>query len=868
MNTSLKPFLRGIAMIGLTVLLTACMDDLFNSSFSVESIQNNKRYVGLHGEPAPNPAGTTTMPEQLVISYDSFTANADVYLNGQQIGHLFSYGSNQATLDVARVSSFLRQGRNLLLVDPLGFGPQVTFTFDNAGPMIDVLDVNCLDGDCAQVNDGDVELTVRAQDTTSVSEVLLVTHDYQWNGITDGGWNPRGIPFNIESVNGLPLYQTSTVRENDQIPNWTAFSAGTVYPLSKNKDGSWSGTVPEATLYELRAVDSYGYETRDFYLSANEKINNVFKLKINKDLLDNLVPIAAPLIEGMHIYAPQSMKQYNKSHPNDPEAVSSDLLDTMSRFWRQDAIFYNEVGASTTNRDDCGYIDTNTYSGASDGVVFNCTNQDGSHCRDGNWVIPSDVSHKSGRCSRIVLWRLELDGVDVLQFSLDPNNQSVLRLDMQLVRRDKGRALYTDMGIRHVRCGRQTYCTNTDWLGRCTNTAFHTDAYCRDDGGASYLGVGLGDLRVRANSGNPRGGVLVDIHNGNLDLETRNLRLNLSGLSIGSALDIFIGALAGILDGLFVSIVESVLQENMQDFILGADLFLETDQQDPPDPSLVMQSEAYQVYTNADGNAATETEWFMQYAGFFKALKQHPEVAPVLGSRFVPEGVRAPLDSPSVLDVSLNVNIINQALMSLYRSGVTHITVTNLKYDKEPLVHFGPSVSDAFDTVANGDQRVALVPATPGMFEMGNAVDGSSATLYYRNAQMNIETYRNGAWERDFEVNVDIRAGVYMTAKDGKFQMTILGSPDLQINSIKAQGAASFLPDNVLRNLIQFGIDLVMNVAVPQIADTFAEIDYPPIAGPEGTELENFEFLLKTDKIEANNNRHLNFALSLEVEEN
>lgn len=832
-------WLKLLLLGGWLALVAGCVD----TQLTVDTLSNGKKYVGLYGEPAPNPGSSQTLPEFIRIGYPGNTGTRDIYLNGQPIGPLFSYSATSAQVPVSDIKAFLRQGRNILLVDPLSFGPTITFFFDNAGPMMDVVSVNCLDGNCATVDGGQIDLTIRTMDTTGIEQVTLVTHDYQWDGGTDGGDNSRGIPFRKELI-----------------------VAGSSYPLSRNEDGSWSATVPESSMYELQAVDSYGYQSSDFYLSANEKITSVFKLKINKSVLDAMAPLIMPMIRQMHLYAPVAMDNYGKPYPvvNDP--VASPILDTMSRFWRQDAIFYSDLGAVTTNPSDCGYLNTSTWSGASEGVYFNCTQWDGSYCRSGDWVIPPAVGSKAGQCSRIVMWRMELDDVQDMTFTLRDDQVGMLNLDMKLQKDAKAKALYADLGIRNIRCGKQTYCTSTNWLGQCTATAIHTDNFCRDTGGAAVKVLGitvadLGDLKVTADAGQPQGGIKVDIQDGALDLAFDNVSLNLTGLAIGNPFDGFISLLSGLLDGLFVGIVENTLRQNMEDFVLGADLFLENDSQDPPDPSMRLSSEAYQVYTNADNNPATEVEWFMQYAGFFKAVKQHPDVAPVLGSKYTDRDIFEPVDSPSQIDVAISVNIINQALMSMYRSGATHISVTDLKADGSQKVLFGPNASDAA-AAAEGDKRVELEPVTPGSFEMRQATTGAQATLYYRNAQMNIETYRSGEWVRDFEVNVDIRAGVYMTAKNGKFQLTILGTPDLVVNSIKTDSALRLLPDSVLRQLIQFGIDLVMNVAVPQIADTYAELDYPPIAGPEGS---NTELQLTTDKIEANNDRHLNFGLSLDV---
>lgn len=854
-----------VCLFGIVALLTACVD----SSYSVSGISNGKRYVGLYDDAdAPNQGSHPKMPEKIVINYGSNPLSLPVYLNGQPVGDKFTYGSSSAELAVSDVKELLKQGSNLLLVDPLAFGPNITFIFDNRGPMVDVMDVEDIGGAYS--------VTVRAADTVNVSNVTLERVNYQWDGGTD---NTQYTPFKKELVS----------------------DTGEITALVQNEEGTWttSSSITPAAMYAVSAEDDYGFVTRDYYLAPDQKLNNVFKLKLEKSVLDAMVPMIEPQIRQMHVYSAQAMDDYSRSYPSDPEAIESKILDSMNEWWSSSAIFYADMGASTTNQSDCGYVDSNVVLTSSN---FTCTNiktdakNGNKYCRRADMKPnASRTDAKQGSCSRIVLWRLELDDVQDMSFTLRDTQRGMLELDMELQKDAKSKALYTDLGIRNIKCENRystsSRCKGSYSIGVCwggtedgisvnasgaptetlTHAAYARDgsgtAFCRDDGAVSYLGANLGAMEVTADSANPNGGIKVLIKDGALDLAFDNVKLNLSGTAIGGSMSSFyswaIGLMEGVLDGLFVGIVESTLQQNMQDFKLGFDLFLENDSQDPPDPSMRMLSEAYQVWTNADNNAATEVEWYMYYSGFLKAVKQHPEVPLVLGSRYTTNEVLHPVDSGSQIDMSINVNIINQALMSMYRSGITHITVTNLKTDGKSLVHFGPSVSDSYPA-QSGDTRVELVPQTPGMFEMRNGTTGTQATLYYRNAQMNIETYRSGTWERDFEVAVDIRAGVLMKAVDGKFQMTILGTPDLTINAINTLNGPSYLPDSVLKKLVQFGVDMVMNVAIPQIAETYTEIALPAIPGIEGS---NQEIIMVTDKIEANNNAHLSFGIGLSVQE-
>ena len=66
-----------------------------------------------------------------------------------------------------------------------------------------------------------------------------------------------------------------------------------------------------------------------------------------------------------------------------------------------------------------------------------------------------------------------------------------------------------------------------------------------------------------------------------------------------------------------------------------------------------------------------------------------------------------------------------------------------------------------------------------------------------------------------------------------------------------------------VKNLIQFTVNVFLGIATPIVSDDFAVIDYPLLDGPEGS---GMKIKLNTDKIEANNNEHLNFGISITLQ--
>src|SRR5690554_2778766 len=691
------------SLLALLSFLTSCVD-LFESQYSISNLENGKVYVSYHDD-INRPAGVTQppMPEKIEITYTSKPSTLPVYLNGFPISDKFTLNATSAEMNVSAINDLLKQGINTLMVDPLGFGPRVSFTFDNDGPLIDVTDVE-------EIGSA-IGVTLRAVDSAGVNSVTLQAVDYAWDGAVVGGTGSnKDFKISKHTDTGSPV---ALIKQ----PN-------------SNNEWQTSSQLTKSNMYKITALDSHGYKTVNYYLSPEEKINDVFKLRMNKEVLDNAVPLVVPQIEGMHIYSKRAMDDYGRTYPTDPDAVESKILDSMGEWWKSSAIFYNDVGASASNVSSCGYIDNNVPLTNND---FTCTNIKTDQLTGARYCLKSDLMPnanrpdvKQGRCSRIVLWRLQLDSVarnaqgkPEMSFTLSESGKGLLDLNIKLVRNNLPKALYTDMGIRNIQCENRystaKFCTertndifglrcgfidnqyedgvSVDALGKpvqSLNMAAYArngagNAFCRDDGAVSYLGANLGAMEITANSANPKGPVKALIENGALDLQLDGMKLNLDGTAIGGSINGFfsfvIGLVEGLLDSMFVGIVENTLQQNLQEFILGFDLFTEWDSQNPPDPSMQMQSQAYQTYTNADNNAATKLEWFMQYAGFLKSVKQHPDVPNILGSRYTTQPVLDPIDSGSVLDMAINVNIINQALASMYLSGITHITVTSLSAD-------------------------------------------------------------------------------------------------------------------------------------------------------------------------------------------
>lgn len=858
-------------------LLQGCGEEVLNFNFSQFKVENlsSQTYIGLVDNPAPMQGSSTPFPSEIVINYNDRPNSIKITINGYPVGDRAVISNSDIRMSYESIKEFLRQGDNTFHVAPNNFGPLVRFVFADEGPKIDIAKVEDLGNS--------LNIKVDSLGVANVTEVSVQPMSYDWKGSYD-------------DVDGNTDFQTASYTE-----------LGSPIALIE-QNGSWNtvNSVDKTNMYKITAADEYGYITEDYYLKAGEKISNLFKLRLSKNMMDQVTKILKPQVQGMHSYSQRGYDYLGGTPP--AEAEKSEILDSMNKWWTSGAVFYGDVGSSTANENNCGYVDS-PEPNMSQTV---CTNYEvdkdnNQYCTAMSWDHKG-YNAKAGKCSRIIMKRMKLNTVDKFVFTLNPNTRSQLDLDMKL-----SGGMNVDMGIRDISCGSRAagkFIKKSDYkpiLGSCLHckkTDYYRENvnYCYDDGAVSYLGANLGNMEITANGVSPKGGIVVDIKNGNLTLGFNNVKLNLSGTAIGGSMSGFfswaIGLIEGLLDGMFVDIVKGVLQSNLAEFILGFDLYTDYDAENKP--SLAMQAQAFNVWTNAGdtGINASNVEWFMEYAGYLKPYEDNlsmiddndPDaVHTILGSRFIPQDTKLPeANADTDMDIAVNINLINQVLASMYLSGVTHVTIGQLKSGN--VTEFGFNQKQNLESVQIGDKLVELIPRTPGYIELDSTDSTANGTIFYRNAKMLIQTYNQDGWHVDFNVSVDMRFGVHMTANDDKFQMTLLGTPSLLLNRInycdkkaandecRTEGGKTVFENKVgkmtlaeegLKTVVQVFIDMAMNLMVPVLSEQFAELDYPRIAIPFTKSGDKYDALkLKTKKISTNNNEHLTFALKTEAQDN
>lgn len=871
--------------LALVTALTGCVDP----TYTISTPANGAKYVGTHGQASPGGAGTT-LPEKLIISYSQNPTSLRVYLNGQQVGDKMTYTPTHAEVAFSQISDFLKQGTNTLSVEPLAFGPTHVFTFDNEGPGIVITGV--------AKSGGNVTVDGYVTDASQVSSVRLDTYDYGIAAGTDSTGNAKGIK------------QGGVVATTN-----TALAAG-----SK----TFSLTIAENDVYSFVGEDENGYVTTNEYMSTDQTINPVFKMRVSNTLLDSVKPLASAQGDNVAMWSNYAGNLRGKTAPAGyPDNIVLNAIN------ENHSAIYTEIGAANSDANQCHekpltftcntaiYINDN-----SDGTIFNkgdaYTAMGGSRGRAQNkWFCESwsftpspDAGNQSSTsgslCSYVEIYRLKIENLTINTLELSKTADSELNLGMLIQDSDgDNQGLDVNLGIYDWQCGpfevpvgpvkalcdyaASSACTKRNivrlpWTDENANAGtiasqVNDTHWCSSEGPTVALGLAnLSDIFVADNNTNLSGGVNAKINAGVLDFSLKDgfsLGLSgdaaISGVTLG-VIDLggLLSALLGLLEPLFVDITESVVKNSLKDFDLD---FLFTTLLGSKFEVNTQAWEIHSICTMADNSkkicdgttaAATDVNWSWLYRGRVKTTQAATGVSEVLGAKFVESSLNDPLDDASSttdnFSIALNQNIINQALSSFYNVGLTHFTY----WLPLGVVELGPGATDAWG--ADGDKRLLLDPKSPPTFDIrsgsGATAGTVQATLSYTGAALRMQTKAGSGWNNDITIDVDIEAGVLMRLNNQKLEMTLLGTPDLKINNID-------LPDNVafIEPLVQPVVDIALNLFVPAITDTFLEIDLTALETGDLVELSdpNKKLVISTEGLEANNDAHLGFSMGINI---
>jgi len=228
------------------------------------------------------------------------------------------------------------------------------------------------------------------------------------------------------------------------------------------------------------------------------------------------------------------------------------------------------------------------------------------------------------------------------------------------------------------------------------------------------------------------------------------------------------------LRGIILTMVQDVMNRNLETAEFAFDF--ESEQLGTEMKLELFPKDVYVINNHADNIG----DMIVGMRGTVSTIEQATNIEPALGSYNVQEDL--PSEDYSVNNLSsmstyVNTNMVNQALLSIYNIGITHLTV----FGGEVL--FGGEVDDADGD--DGDFRTTFLPSSPGQFHMIQRPDGESrAYLDYRGAEARVQYKDAGVWKDLALANVNIRAGVSMYVDKGLLYMRMASTPQMIINEM------------------------------------------------------------------------------------
>ena len=245
------------------LLLSACVDVSIDTGVSIASPTANSFLLKSDVE-----------SEMVTINYQQKSDILEVYINGQVVpAQDISRTEKQAEIPLSKLSEHLKQGENIIAVNPLRFGPRTKFIVDTAGPKVVIKEVQCSTVTCADNSD---IITVKGElkDPSAIQSLSLEALQYN----AAGGVDEQGYPAGALGVS---------------IDNQAAQIEGNNFVVHINKGQA----------YKFHASDVNGYEQEAIYLAGDQEINPIFKARVGNSALNLLAPAISDNASNMSAQA-------------------------------------------------------------------------------------------------------------------------------------------------------------------------------------------------------------------------------------------------------------------------------------------------------------------------------------------------------------------------------------------------------------------------------------------------------------------------------------------------------------------------------------------------------------------------------------
>lgn len=242
--------------------------------------------------------------------------------------------------------------------------------------------------------------------------------------------------------------------------------------------------------------------------------------------------------------------------------------------------------------------------------------------------------------------------------------------------------------------------------------------------------------------------------------------------------------------------------------------------------------------------SSTDDNLHVVLGGGMKAKTIDPGVPKVLGSLYSNDPL-SDAQNANFIYANVSSNLVNQAFMSAFQTGLTHFTLIN---QKELLV----GTQNRGEDKPVGTNRILITPSSPAFFAIDDVQGDPSVTFGLDGMQLAVQNKRNSGYGDLFTTEVDLTAKVVLGVNDDDtLRISFAGAPDVSLRNTRILNALT-----VNEQFIDRIIDLVMPIILPKIAEATRSIEIPRFAG----------YIIKVDDFAAvgDSNSHLGVGLTLD----
>ena len=370
------------------------------------------------------------------------------------------------------------------------------------------------------------------------------------------------------------------------------------------------------------------------------------------------------------------------------------------------------------------------------------------------------------------------------------------------------------------------------------------------------------DVELSANNGDLK----VQLVNSNISLDQGQMTLGDSEACIdlgflgdlciplgGGLIGTIVDALKGPIGDLLPSILNPILEQNLNKLVIGG---LLSQPENQTGFNMILNIDELGTGT-VDGNY----DLLIGLESVADVIDADPGVKPSLGPVFFDDPIdpsdifNAYSGGSSNLSVAVNSNLINQSLNAIYAIGASHFTLykgsTYYGAQKNiPVDDTSPKDADGLYTAtiaSKGDTRIRLWPDMPPALtfkDLPGSGGAAEAKIEYESATLSLDKLVDvdGSgpgteleWQDQFVVNANFDLAVQINEDEGVFTMGAAGPPSFNLEVIKNNTNIQ-IPTVILQSV--FDAALLMGGDI--LADRFIVLDLGAIAKGtiNGTEIE------------------------------